>query len=1269
MGTIYLALDISDDDRPVALKILGERRGDSTVDDASTGRTAAARDETFAEAALLAQLRHPGIVRYIAHGNAPELGDYIAMEWVAGEDLGVCLEERGPLSLEQILRLGLRVAESLAAAHRIGVIHRDIKPANIILADGHPEQAKLVDFGISQVTRRSLYRGGTPGFAAPEQLAGGPSVDARADVFALGRVLIACVLSTALDDGETMVTEVTASDLNPEEQLPTAAQTEPVLELCKLCPDLPAQLEHLLQRMVARDPEQRPANAGMVATQLLEIASVFGPTSAAITTREQQVRVIIVLPRDVELDEGIRDLVRRFDGIIELHGERSTLLSFRPQISEGDLGVRVGRCALELRALLPDVPLSLLVASVDQSPAAFQRELAETTAVAEDASATSRPGIAINRAATPLLGVRFELSSAGRGPLLLREITGARLLLGRACPWIGRAEELSILEERACAARLGPVAVVISGAAGIGKTRLLNQLRLQLQRSAASPQFVRSRADPLTAGYPFALLSALLESAVGTTKSAPTKARQDSLRRTVAMHVDGEDRARVTIFLAELLGAPFDEDCSDALRVARQDPALMAEQSRRAWREFIVAVAGERPLVLCVDDLQWGDLASVRFLDDILDPTLGAAVLVIGSGRPDMHSRFPTLWSQRELTKRSLSGLDEGECRDFVASILGADALPQALAEDLRGRTQGNPLFLEELVRAVAEGSLDRLPTTIQAILRSRLDALDSAARRILRAASVFGQTFWCEAIATLRGEEDDTQGIRDWLDTLVTQELLVRRPRPRLRGATEYEFRNKILADAAYATLTAADVRSGHLAAGRWLCDAGERNPVVLAEHFERGADYESAAVWLALAADQAFERSEFDAVLELTIPATTWAPRGEPRGRLLLRRAEVQAVIGEHAAAMDNAFAALDELPPEHPRWYSAAGEAALASGRAGAPERVAGILDRIGEITATGGGENLMGLVRAALPLATAGATDTAAKLLNKVVRAAAFMADKDPGALGSLHAARALRAIARGSIGIVYQEMEAAADAFEAVGSVRNALEMAGGAGFFALELGCLERGETILRRTIERSREVGLAHLEAVAMHNLGKRIGEAGRVAEGLDLERQACLRFEQHGNLRMEGLTLTHIAWIHLCEGDTDAAVQAIERAVQRLEGIHASQIVALATRAQIQLATGDAPAALRSATAAHDGLVGLQRIQEGESLIRLTWAEALYHNGRHEDAHAALHTALQSVDERARGIARADLRRSFRERLPENARISTLSQEWGLTDSHEPH
>src|SRR5262249_50790681 len=146
------------------------------------------------EVALLANLVHPGIVRYVAHGTTSLGAPYLAMEWLQGQTLSEKFAERR-FTLVEAVTLAQRVAEALAVAHQRGVVHRDIKPGNLFLPDGDIAKVKVVDFGIarqtrgdediSQITQTGVLVG-TPGYMAPEQARGVRDVDARADVFALG---------------------------------------------------------------------------------------------------------------------------------------------------------------------------------------------------------------------------------------------------------------------------------------------------------------------------------------------------------------------------------------------------------------------------------------------------------------------------------------------------------------------------------------------------------------------------------------------------------------------------------------------------------------------------------------------------------------------------------------------------------------------------------------------------------------------------------------------------------------------------------------------------------------------------------------------------------------------------------------------------------------------------------------------------------------------------------------------------------------------------
>ncbi|MEZ4429655.1 MAG: hypothetical protein R3A51_18420 [Nannocystaceae bacterium] len=145
-----------------------------------------------------------------------------------------------------------------------------------------------------------------------------------------------------------------------------------------------------------------------------------------------------------------------------------------------------------------------------------------------------------------------------------------------------------------------------------------------------------------------------------------------------------------------------------------------------------------------------------------------------------------------------------------------------------------------------------------------------------------------------------------------------------------------------------------------------------------------------------------------------------------------------------------------------------------------------------------------------------------------------------------------------------------------------------------------------------------------------------------------------------MQGLTHCHIAWILLHGGRLDDATGHVERALTFLEGQPASRVIALATRARIELARGHVEAALADAEAARVGLAALDRVQEGESLVLLTWAEALDAAGRTDEAHEAIVAARRSVGDRSQNIEQPELRASFRHAVPENARILALARAW---------
>lgn len=277
-GVVFAALDSQRRER--AVKLLNARY----ADDAEL----AARLRT--EATVSGEVRHPGVVECIDQGVLPDGSPYVVFERIRGESLLGLMRRWGRLSVGETLVIAQRVARILAAVHAAGFVHRDVKPEHIVLCSDTPQlTVKLLDFGVCRPrgeepprrVRFAVY--GTPGYASPEQAAAEP-VDGRSDLYGLGATLYELLTGRpALQGG------------NPAAVL-TRTLREDAPPVSRLRPDCPRAVEALVQGLMARDREQRPVNARIVARDLprvsdtsleLEASCLLGKLragSAALTT-------------------------------------------------------------------------------------------------------------------------------------------------------------------------------------------------------------------------------------------------------------------------------------------------------------------------------------------------------------------------------------------------------------------------------------------------------------------------------------------------------------------------------------------------------------------------------------------------------------------------------------------------------------------------------------------------------------------------------------------------------------------------------------------------------------------------------------------------------------------------------------------------------------------------------------------------------------------------------------------------------------------------
>ena len=197
--------------------------------------------------------------------------------------------------------------------------------------------------------------------------------------------------------------------------------------------------------------------------------------------------------------------------------------------------------------------------------------------------------------------------------------------------------------------------------------------------------------------------------------------------------------------------------------------------------------------------------------------------MVLALARPEVFEIFPKLWAERQNVQEiRLKELGRKAGERLVRQVLGDSVGPEILDRMVQ-QADGNAFYLEELIRAVAEGRDHALPETVLAMVETRLGRLAVEARRVLRAASVFGEVCWESGVTVLLGGAMSATMVGEWLAKLVEQEALAVKPKGRFPGEREYTFRHALLREGAYASLTDEDKRLGHRLAGEWLEEHGE--------------------------------------------------------------------------------------------------------------------------------------------------------------------------------------------------------------------------------------------------------------------------------------------------------------------------------------------------------------------------------------------------------------------------------------------------------------
>jgi tetratricopeptide (TPR) repeat protein/tRNA A-37 threonylcarbamoyl transferase component Bud32 len=1287
MGTVYRAQDRITG-RTVALKVL-RLRG---VDEA----------KRFArEAELLAELRHPRIVRYIDHGTTPGGDHFLAMEWLEGRPLSSRLR-LGPVPLGETLSIIAQSAEALGAAHRNGFVHRDIKPSNLILVQGSSEDVRIIDFGVA---RRTAVEGadadtaltktgalvGTTAYMAPEQAEGKRNLDARIDVYALGVVFYECLTGKRAFKAS-----------KPRDVLAKILLEDPP-RLQDAAPEMPTQVDALISRMMSRDRWQRPANGDEVLRELealkaeLELGSEGSSTTttttgSALTQSEQRMvwTLLIEDPARVGTGETAPTLADSEATMVEgqqgqgpdhesdrllaaaeaAGGQLVHLADGRSVVSfpgaSADGISRAALCALELRAAFPGLAFAVTAGAEEGATpdgGMGKRGLRVLS--------LSGPGvIRVEESAAGLLESRFVVEWDESGACLTGERTSdtaIRGVMGQPTPCVGRHRELQMLQSVLEEAVEEPVAraVVLTAPAGAGKSRLRQEFVSRVREQHEDVRVLLGRADVLGAGSPFGLIADALRRAAGIGQQESLSVSRSKLRGRVArtMAEDAPNYTRTVEFLGEMIRVPFADEGSSALAAAREDAMLMGDSIRTAWEDFLASECAAGPVLLILEDAHLGDRPSMNLVDAALRNLEDRPLMVVALARPEIEQRFPDLWAERYAQPMRLPPLTRRAREELVRSVLG-EQVDAGLVSKIVQRSEGNALFLEELIRAVARGKEEQLPESLLAMVQARLDDLSPEDRRVLRGASVFGESFWMGGVIHMLGGPQMAREVSNQLEQLERHELIERRGASTHSNERQYAFRHLLVRDGAYAMLTHEDRVLGHRLAGEWLEQTGEPDALLLAEHYVRGELPEKAAWWYLRAAERALEGNDLPASIHRAERALECSDDQTLRGRAQLVRAEGLGWSGHFAEAAKAAQSALELVPRRSARWFHALGETCHAMAQLERFEELGQWLPDLRkpaedlDTAAT----QVVTMCRVGWLLRLAGQVEEANELLDLVVQRVDEGGESMARVRSWRHGAAAVRAYYDGDLAAYLHHSEQSAVEFEQANDLRRACAQRSNVAVGYDYLGHYERAEQILQENIQLAERLGLVKNVSVSMESLAYVLLSLGRPDEARDMAYRA-----------LEGLAEGHIAGlVHKClasiaqlEGDTQTAEDEARHALRLLELTPGLQAEAFVTLADILLDGGRCDEALEQVQRAErvaDELGGPDALGPGELSIYRVRAESHTARGEHEQARSSVRRGMQRLRERANRISDAGWRQSFLECVPAHRKLAELASAWGI-------
>jgi class 3 adenylate cyclase/tetratricopeptide (TPR) repeat protein len=474
---------------------------------------------------------------------------------------------------------------------------------------------------------------------------------------------------------------------------------------------------------------------------------------------------------------------------------------------------------------------------------------------------------------------------------------------------IGRAAELQVLKDATLAIfdRHAAQIVTVVGDAGVGKSRLLYEFNNWAELLPDKVWLFRGRAQPQLSQLPYALIRDLFAFRFEIRDSDRASIARQKLEQGIIGFIGAEGIEKAH-FIGHLIG--FDFSTSPYLQGILHDARQIRDRAFHYLAQFFSATTQDRPVAVLLEDAHWADDGSLDLIEYLVNECQQLPLMIIALTRPtlfEQRAKWGHGWGN--FKRIDLHPLAARDSQELIAEILRkVPDIPAALKDLIVDRSEGNPFYVEELIKVLIEDGViikgaerwsiktDRLPdlrvpATLTGVLQARLDRLPSIEREILQRASVVGRVFWDEAVERLHiaGEghtAQHAQNVRTALAALQAKEMIFERGTPAFAGTHEFIFKHAILRDVTYESVLLRLRRIYHAQAAEWLIErSGERigeYAGLIGEHYDRAGDKNRAAEWYGRAGKQAKDTYALQAAVSYYRKALEFLPRDERADRI---------------------------------------------------------------------------------------------------------------------------------------------------------------------------------------------------------------------------------------------------------------------------------------------------------------------------------------------------------------------------------------------------